>query len=200
MAIFGICAKAYFLKRVKTKLRAEVEAISRERFVNLIHHARANSRFWHDKLSGLSEHNLKLRDVPTSNKQELMENFDASLTVKDVRRDEVEAFLDDDANFGKLFRGKYAVSHTSGSQGQPLLLVQPREAIELLFALQASRGHANALSLGEIVDHLFAPVRLAAVLLQPGFYPSSCAFEYMPEVRQGLHRCAPTQHSGPRRL
>ena len=69
-----------------------------------------------------------------------MENFDQAVTADDVRREEVERYMEDNANLGRLFHGKYAVSHTSGSQGQPLLLVQPRETIELLFALQASRG------------------------------------------------------------
>ena len=110
-----------------------------------------------------------------------MDNFDTSLTVDNIHRDEIEAFLHDPANLGRLFHDKYAVSHTSGSQGQPLLLVQPLETIELLFALQAARGNARALSLGEIVKHLFSPVRLAVVLLNPGFYPSAFAFEYMPE-------------------
>jgi phenylacetate-coenzyme A ligase PaaK-like adenylate-forming protein len=174
-------AKAFALRSIKTKSREEVEAISRARLGDLIHHARNNSHFWHDKLAGVSESGVELRDLPISNKCELMENFGASLTVDDVHRDEVDNFLEEPANLGKLFRDKYAVSHTSGSQGQPLLIVQPVETIELLFALQASRGNARSLSLGEIVKHLFSPVRLAVVLLKPGFYPSSCAFEYMPE-------------------
>ncbi len=174
-------AKAYALKQVKTKPRDEVEKIARERLQTLLEHARENSQFWHDKLAGFPADRFELRDLPTSNKCELMENFDASLTVDDVRRHDIEGYMDDESNLGKLFHGKYAVSHTSGSQGQPLLLVQPQETIELLFALQASRGHANALSVSEVVKHLLSPVRLAVVLLQPGFYPSSCAFEYMPD-------------------
>jgi phenylacetate-CoA ligase len=178
-------AKAYALKQVKTKSRAEVEAISRERFDKLVTYARSHSQYWRDKLAAVRADGFDLHQLPTSNKRELMENFDASLTVDDLHRNEIEDFLENEANLGKLFQGKYAVSHTSGSQGQPLLLVQPPETIELLFALQASRGHANALSVGEVVKHLFSPVRLAAVLLQPGFYPSSCAFEYMPEGAKG---------------
>ncbi|HEX4413407.1 MAG TPA: hypothetical protein VH107_07235 [Lacipirellulaceae bacterium] len=179
-------AKAYALKQVKSKPRAEVEAMGRERLAQLLVHARSNSQFWHHKLDGVAEERFGLCNLPTSNKCELMENFDASLTVDDVCRAEVEGYLADESNLGKLFHGKYAVSHTSGSQGQPLLLVQPQETIELLFALQASRGHANSLSVGEVVKHVFSPVRLAVVLLQPGFYPSSCAFEYMPEGAKGL--------------
>src|SRR3954449_9075940 len=98
-----------------------------------------------------------------------------------VRRDEVESFMEDESNLGTWFNGKYALSHTSGSQGQPLLLVQSKENLELLFALQASRGNHHRLGLGEAVKHFVEPARLAAVIFKPGFYPSASAFHYMPE-------------------
>jgi phenylacetate-coenzyme A ligase PaaK-like adenylate-forming protein len=103
------------------------------------------------------------------------------VTVADVRREEVEQFLKDESNLGKYFRDKYVLCHTSGSQGQPLLLVQTKDKIELLFALQVSRGNRHALGIWEAVKHFISPARLAAVLLKRGFYPSGCAFEYMPE-------------------
>ena len=129
----------------------------------------------------MADANFKLTDLPTSSKPELMENFDRSVTVDDVRRDEVESFFEDESNLGKLFNDKYALSHTSGSQGQPLLIVQPKENLELLFALQASRGNEETVGFGDAVKHLISPARLAAVILKPGFYPSASAFEYMPD-------------------
>lgn len=62
-----------------------------------------------------------------------------------------------------------------------MLLVQTKENIELLFALQVSRGNPHELGLPEVVKHLFAPARLAVAILKPGFYPSASAFHYMPE-------------------
>lgn len=174
-------ARALMLKSTVKKSREEIDEIGRERLAKLVAHARANSEFWREKLSSVPETDFDITDLPTSNKPELMENFDASVTVDDVSRDEVEEFFDDDSNLGKLFKDKYALSHTSGSQGQPLLIVQPHDNLELLFALQASRGNESSLSIIETVKHLFSPARLAAVILKPGFYPSASAFEYMPE-------------------
>ncbi len=110
-----------------------------------------------------------------------MENFDQWLTVDDVNRQDVEAFFADESNLGKLFRDKYVLSHTSGSTGQALLLVKSPDDFELMFALQAARGHRTTLDLKEIITRFAEPVRLAAVTLQPGFYPSGSAFVYMPE-------------------
>ena len=59
--------------------------------------------------------------------------------------------------------------------------MQPHDNLELLFALQASRGNEHSLGFTDTVRHLFSPVRLAAVILKPGFYPSASAFAYMPD-------------------
>ncbi|MFO0792259.1 MAG: AMP-binding protein [Pirellulales bacterium] len=174
-------AHALALKSVPGKTAEEIAQIGRERLVKLVAHARANSEFWRDKLSGVPEDSFQLSDLPTSNKPELMRSFEQSLTVRDVTQAEVEEFFDDPANLGKYFKDKYVLSHTSGSQGQPMLLVQTRENIELLFALQVSRGNPHALNLSEVVKHLLTPARLAVAILKPGFYPSASAFNFMPE-------------------
>jgi phenylacetate-coenzyme A ligase PaaK-like adenylate-forming protein len=174
-------ARALSLRSAATKPMEEILEIQRSRLQELVHHARDNSEFFREKFARIDEASFRLTDLPTSTKAELMENFDRAVTVDDVRRDEVEKFFEDEANLGKYFRDKYVLSHTSGSQGQPLLLVQSKENIELLFALHVSRGNRYKLSIWKAVKHLISPARLAAVLLKRGFYPSGCAFEYMPE-------------------
>ena len=174
-------ARALQLKSTVKQSREEIDALTRDRLVKLVEHARANSEFWREKFADVPESNFELTDLPTSNKPELMDNFDRAITVDDVTRDEVEQFFEDSSNLGKPFKDKYALSHTSGSQGQPLLLVQPVDNLELLFALQASRGNQETFTVGEAMKHLFTRARLAAVILKPGFYPSSSAFTNMPE-------------------
>src|SRR6478609_9223096 len=105
------------------------------------------TRSFGDKLSCIGKGSFALADLPTTDKTELMEHFDESVTVDDVRRDELAEFMEDLSNVGKYFRGKYAVSRTSGSQGQPLLLIQRKEVIDLLFALHLSRGNNQPIGL-----------------------------------------------------
>jgi phenylacetate-CoA ligase len=84
------------------------------------------------------------------------------------------------ANLGRWYRGRYAVSHTSGSQGPPLFIVQDRAAIELLFGLMSARANAGTRpGLVEGIRRLREPARVAVVALHRGFYPSSAAFEFM---------------------
>jgi phenylacetate-CoA ligase len=173
-------ARALLLKHGASRRPHEIERLARRRLQHLVAHTRGNSAFWRDKLARVKEGAFELSDLPISNKTELMENFDAAVTVDDLRRDEVESFLDDESNIGKFFRDKYALSRTSGTQGRPLVIVQAKENLELLFALQVSRGNQHAIGLSDAFKYFVRPARLAAIIFKPGFYASASAFQYMP--------------------
>ncbi len=181
---FGL--QATWLERSATDTPEEIAETQRKRLVELVRHAKQHSDFYGETLSGIDPESFELADLPTTNKQEIMENFERVLTVDDVKRDEVEQYFEDPSNLGKLFRDKYVLSHTSGSQGQPLLIVQTQEDMDLLFALQASRGNTEEMGIIEGVKRLLSPVRLAVVTLKPGFYPSASAFEFVPEGMRGF--------------
>jgi phenylacetate-CoA ligase len=174
-------ARAMVLERTAELSSGAIERIQLRRLKALVWHARAKSEYYREKYAGIDEEDFELTDLAPTNKSELMENFDRVVTVDDVTRAKVEEFFAEPTNLGKLFLDKYALSHTSGSQGQPLLIVQTKENLELLFALQASRGKHDNLGLGDLATHIASPARLAAVTLKPGFYPSASAFQYMPE-------------------
>ena len=87
-----------------------------------------------------------------------------AVTDPAVRRRDVEHFVEDPANAGRWFRDRYAVSHTSGSQGQPLLILQDRRCLELAFALQLTRGNVACKSVvAEAVRRFIRPGRLAVL-------------------------------------
>ena len=176
-------AKALSLRSAASKPLEEILAIQRSRLENLVRHAREHSAFYRDKFASVDDTSFELPDLGTTDKAQIMENFDDVITVDDVRRQDVEEFFKDESNLGKHLHDKYAVSHTSGSQGQPLLIVQSKDNIELMFALQSSRGNVR-LTAWDAIKHFVTPARLAAVILKPGFYPSASAFAYMPEGAQ----------------
>ena len=169
------------LKLGASKPVQHIERLGRRRLEQLVAYARTHSEFWREKLSGVRDDSFALSDLPTCNKTELMEHFDQALTVDDVRRDELASFMEDVSNVGKYFRGKYAVSRTSGSQGQPLLLIQTKEHINLLFALHLSRGNNKPIGLRAAFQHILHPARLAVIIFKPGFYTSASALSYMPQ-------------------
>lgn len=177
---FGV--RVIALKRMATLPLAAILRIQRRRLKALVQYAREQSDFYGEKYADVDADNFELEDIPTTNKMELMENLERAFTTGELHRDELASFFEDEENVGKAFRERFALSHTSGSQGQPLVIAQPLENLELLYALQASRGNHQDVNVSVVAEHLVAPARIAAVTLKAGFYPSASAIQFVPEV------------------
>jgi phenylacetate-CoA ligase len=164
--------------------RAEkVERLGRKRLRRLVKLAMDRSPFYREKYRGIDPNRCELADLPPTNKQELMAHFDRVVTDRAVRQADVERFVEDPDNLGRWFHGRYAVSHTSGSQGQPMLILQDRKALEIFFALMCSRANpAGAPGFIQGASRLLRPVRIAIVTMRRGSYPSGSAIEFMPEL------------------
>jgi phenylacetate-coenzyme A ligase PaaK-like adenylate-forming protein len=111
------------------------------------------------------------------------------VTDPGVRRADLERYLDNSDNIGRLFLGRYPVCHTSGSQGQPLIVLQDRLALDLLFAFHMTRGNVDyRYGPVEAVRRLVTPARLAVVISRPGFFPSAWVWQYLPRGLQPFVR------------
>ena len=164
---------------------AQLRAVQERRLRKLLRFAAGRSPFYRDRLRGLDLDRCPLTAVPPTNKSELMADFDRVVTDPAVRRADLERFVDDSDNVGRLFRDRYPVCHTSGSQGQPFLLVHDRLTLDVLFACQMTRGNA-AYRAGpvEALRRLVSPARLAVLISRPGFFPSAWAWKHLPAALQ----------------
>ena len=115
-----------FLRDAKHVLR-----LQQQRFRKLIKHAGRASPHYERKFAGINLETCGLTDLPILTKHEMMENFEDVVTDRTLRREDIQKFVEDPCNLGKLFKGKYAVAHTSGSQGRPALIVQDGDAMAL---------------------------------------------------------------------
>jgi phenylacetate-coenzyme A ligase PaaK-like adenylate-forming protein len=121
----------------------EIERLQQRRLRRLVRHAATRSRYYRGKYAHVRLDEFDLTDLPTVDKSELMAHFDDVVTDRALRQDEVQAFMDEPRNLGKFFRRRYALSHTSGTQGRPMIIVQDQCDLALLFALQFGRGNAG---------------------------------------------------------
>lgn len=162
-----------------------VLALQQRRLRRLLRDAVKHSAFFREKYRGIDVEQCPLAEIPTTTKHELMAHFDDAVTNPQVRRTVLERFIDDPDNSGRLFLDRYAVSHTSGSQGQPLLIVQDRLGLDLLFGFQMTRGNSDY-GVGPIqaVHRFFSPVRLAVIASKRGFVPSASAWQHAPPALQ----------------
>jgi len=160
-----------------------VERLQRRRLRRLVRFAAERSPLYREKYRGIDLNHFELSQLPTTNKLEVVTHFEESLTDRRIRRADVERFVENPDNLGRWFLDRYAVSHTSGTQGQPLMILQDRRALEVFFAAMCSRGNPSGKpGVIEGIRRFLRPVRVAIVTMRRGFYPSGSAIEFMPEI------------------
>ncbi len=106
--------------------RGSIEAIMalrRERLAELVAFARANSRGYAEHYRSLPETISDIRQLPPTDKRELMTHFDEWVTDEAVTRAGVEEFIADQSRIGQPYLNKYLVCTTSGSTGTPAILL-----------------------------------------------------------------------------
>lgn len=157
-----------------------VAHLQEQRFRNLIKLAVTRSPYYARKYAGLNLDTCPITSLPTLTKSDMMENFDDVVTDRTITKERLQDFMDDPANLGKLYQGKYAIAHTSGSQGRPALIVQDKHALAVAFAVQVARGSGDRDRWLQHTNHLFSPARMAVITQRPGFYPSGATFSYLP--------------------
>jgi phenylacetate-coenzyme A ligase PaaK-like adenylate-forming protein len=161
----------------------QVLAIQHQRLRQLVRYACARSPFYRQRFRNLDLDRCRLTDLPPLTKAEMMAHFDDVVTDRRITRVGVEHFLADRANLGHCYLGRYAVCHTSGSQGQPALVIQERWDMLRAFAQQVARGQALPRPWTKLVSRLWRPARLAVITQRFGFYPSGATFAYLARAR-----------------
>lgn len=151
----------------------KIAAIQEWRWRRLLRHAAIHSPFYHRRLRGLDLDHCRPSEVPVLTKAEMMQHFDEIVTDHRIRLTDVNQFMTDPDNIGRFYLGRYAVCHTSGSQGRPAVVVQERANAILSTEAQIARGQGAQLgSFPRIIWYrLRHPGRLAVVTQRPGFYP-----------------------------
>ena len=113
------------------KLLEEAEALPRDqrlklqehRLQRLVKYARDNSPLFRDLYKDLKD-DFDLRDLPPTTKVMLQENYDAWVTDPAINKHIVEEYINRDLKDNSLLLGKYSALKTSGSTGEPLLMVR----------------------------------------------------------------------------
>jgi phenylacetate-CoA ligase len=167
----------------------KIARLQEKRLRRLLTSAVEHSRFYRDKFRGIDVSRCRLKELPITTKTEMMERFDDLITDPAIRRMELERFMENPDNVGRLFLGRYPVCHTSGSLGRSLLIVQNLQTIELMLGFQMTRGNVGyRVGPVEAIRRLFKPGRIMVLVNRPGFYPSACVFHQIPEPLRAFIR------------
>ena len=101
--------------------------IQRVRLRNLVRHARTASPFYRHRYRHVPAQVEEVSELPVLDKQTLMSCFDDWVTDPDVTLEDLrDNFLARDECVGQLYLGRYLVMRTSGTTGEPAILLQDR--------------------------------------------------------------------------
>lgn len=168
------------LTRLQRRSAADLLCLQEQRFRELLRFVLQHSAYYRDQYRGIDPDRCRPTDLPTLSKRALMVHFDQLVTDPAVKLAEVQRFLEDSRHPGRYYLGKYGVWHTSGSEGQPAVLVQDRKAMALLYAVPMARGNALPKTYRNLVRQLFRRARVAVVRMGRSSNPPGAPLDYLP--------------------
>ena len=153
--------------------RASQDAIARrqrDRLAVLVDYARSASPFYRRLYRDVPDTASRTwsriwRELPPVGKRELMQNFDDWVTDPHITLAGLkEDLLGDLSRIGGFYRGQYLVMTTSGSTGEPAVLVQDRNSWLVANLLARIRERRTLMTAAETRAFLHRGLRAAALI------------------------------------
>lgn len=167
---------ARVLEARKTRKRGAQAILEQQRgrLADLVSFARENSPYYRELYRGLAGRVEDTRQLPVTNKSELMPRFDEWVTDPAVTIARARAFVQDPALIGQKFLDRYTVTTTSGSTGVRGIFVMDDRSMVVTQAL-AARMVATWLSPADILSIVAGGGRLAMIIATGGHFASAVA-------------------------
>lgn len=122
--------------------REERIALQERRMRSLVAYARERSPYYAECYREIGE-GFRLADLPPTNKKELLTHFDDWCTDRAITLDKVIRFTENLDNIGRQMNGKYLVFTTSGSTGEPSIILYDKRTMGVASALAVLRSYAR---------------------------------------------------------
>ncbi|MBQ4225455.1 MAG: phenylacetate--CoA ligase family protein, partial [Oscillospiraceae bacterium] len=125
------------------KLSREKTAVLQQMRLNmLVSYARANSPYYRHLYKDIGER-FTLADLPVTDKSGLMSEFDNVLTDRNITMRRIDEFTAVPDNVGRMIDDKYLIFKTSGSTGNPAVVLYDKQMIDVSSAIAAFRTFAR---------------------------------------------------------
>ena len=163
MGLLQAMVKTYRAERLS---RGELEQLQQRRLNALVRFAKENSPYYRELFAEVGEE-FRLEDLPPTSKPEMMANFDRVLTDSAITMRRIEEYTKDPDHIGRMIDGKYLVFKTSGSTGNPAVVLYDKPSIAVSSAVAALRTFARHEDLKAFMRH---GKKTAGVFADHGFY------------------------------
>ncbi|MCR5166929.1 MAG: phenylacetate--CoA ligase family protein [Oscillospiraceae bacterium] len=149
------------------KLSREKTAVLQQMRLNmLVSYARANSPYYRHLYKDIGER-FTLADLPVTDKPGLMSEFDNVLTDRNITMRRIDEFTAVPDNVGRMIDGRYLIFKTSGSTGNPAVVLYDKHCIDVSSAVAAFRTFARKQDFKAFMKN---GKRTAGVFADHGFY------------------------------
>ena len=163
MSLFG---KMIITHKARQWSREKIAEVQKKRLRSLVKYARERSPFYQKLYADIGE-NFSLTDLPPVSKPELMAHFDEVLTDRNITMARIESFTQKLDNIGRMIDGKYLIFKTSGSTGNPAVVLYDNNNIDVSSAVAAFRTFARKEDFRKFMKH---GKKTAGVFADYGFY------------------------------
>lgn len=142
MKELGLIGALWSTWRSGKQPREERLRLRGERLRELVAYAREHSPYYRELYRDVGP-DFCLEDLPPTGKRELMDHFDDWCTDRAITLDKVKRFMENLDNIGRKLDGKYLVFTTSGSTGNPSVVLYDKTTNNVASALAVLRSYAR---------------------------------------------------------
>ena len=162
----GLLVKMIKTHNGERRSREKIAAVQKRRLASLVRTAKENSPFYRDLYADIGD-DFSLHDLPPVSKPELMAHFDEALTDRGITMARIDEFTRELDNIGRMIDDKYLIFKTSGSTGNPAVVLYDKQNIDVSSAVAAFRTFARKEDLRKFIRH---GKKTAGVFADYGFY------------------------------
>jgi len=144
----------------------EIKKLQYKRLKKLVNYAKNNSPYFKELYAKIGD-DFSLEELPTTNKIEMMKNFDSWITDNNISIQKIEEFTSNIDNVGRMIDDKYLIFKTSGSTGNPAIVLYDKQNIDVASAVAAFRTFARKEDFKAFIKN---GKRTAGVFANYGFY------------------------------
>jgi len=159
-----------------------IGAVQHRRLTDLVRHARTSSPFYRHHYQGVSQNIENIAQLPSVDKATLMGSFDDWVADPEVRLKDLKMnFLNDLDRVGDLYLGRYMVMTTSGTTGEPAILLQDDQSWKVINVMGRTRPQAIVTRIN-LVQLARRGMRTASLFATGGHYGAAAITERVRRV------------------
>ena len=134
--------------------RKRIEAKQLKNLHRLVKKARSKSPYFKELYAHLPDSDsIRISDLPATSKVDLMADFDNWLTDRSLTLAQARKHMESMDNLGVPI-GRYAVFRTSGTSGEPAVIVIPVSMFQFIFGLALARMSRSQIQVGRKIQKL----------------------------------------------